>query len=106
MVPVNIGPAEISFDTKHPPADLIVEADLAAADEAIDIVRAQWANTDRNPVLVAPSAAEVTADVEASPIVDCGGGSERRFPDRQVSGQNRAGQQGAGCGAGEQNVSH
>src|SRR5262249_14116177 len=69
IVVVIRSPVEISFDTAHEPAGLIIEADLTAADEhpvAASGVEGQSIDAVGHAML-GPGAADVTAEVEPRP---------------------------------------
>ena len=88
-----IGPARLPFDAKHPRAGLKIETDLTAGQCAAHVVRALVERSERrvNPMLAAPAAAGMGADIEAAPVVE----KDRRRVDgrshRQVGGAGMTG---------------
>ena len=83
---VGIRPRHLAFDAEHPGAGLPVEARLTARQEAADLAAAvrerQAREGDVGPVLVAPHAADVAADVEAAPVIQGDRCDDRRFSNR------------------------
>jgi hypothetical protein len=81
---VEVGPAELGFRAQHPRADLVIDADLRAAEEPADrvLIFASALRAREGCLLQAPAGAGVDAEVEAGP-------AEQRCRRRSLVGRAR-----------------
>jgi hypothetical protein len=61
-----IAPRCIALDTEYQIANLLIDADLSAAEKAVDLI----VEAGVKPVLHPDAVADVAADIDAGPVVD------------------------------------
>src|SRR5207248_412283 len=96
---VDAAPREVALRAEHELADLIVEADLSAAEEAVALVRDVEAERIA-PVLLGPAVADVAADIESGPVIsDRQRAGGRRLVDRpgDIRGERGAAENRQSC---------
>jgi hypothetical protein len=87
LIALYIAPRCIALDAEHEIADLLIDADLSAAEKAVDLI----IETGVKPVLHPDAVADVAANIDAGPVVDRR--RHRHSFDRQVGRKGCRGKQ-------------
>src|SRR5215218_6800024 len=65
LIALYIAPRCIALDAEHQIADLLIDADLSAAEKAVDLI----VEAGVDPVLHSHAVADVATDIDAGPVV-------------------------------------